>query len=223
MAEPAGYDRPPCRSLPIPAGLPPTVDFAMAMLPGSTCRSAALGPKRPRSAGSSGRSPNLGEGTDRPAQRAARHSLGAVGVEAAERSRRNARRVFGEREASAKRRGGQGRALEPRVAVIGDQDMEAVDLWPQSPVPASARRRMALRGRSPRPTASPSPSSPVELVSSSTEPGRTARLPWYGGHGRRRRRARNRCRSRATWASGQAGHPERRCLSPRPWRLKFRW
>ena len=28
--------------------------------------------------------------------------------------------------------------------------------------------------------------------------------------------ARNRCRSRATWASGQAGHHERRCLSLRP-------
>ena len=27
-----------------------------------------------------------------------------------------------------------------------------------------------------------------------------------------------RCRSGTTWASGQAGHPERRCLPPRPWR-----
>ena len=40
----------------------------------------------------------------------------------------------------------------------------------------------------------------------------------HGGHGRRRRRRGDGCRSRATWASGQAGHPERRCLSPRPWR-----
>ena len=48
--------------------------------------------------------------------------------------------------------------------------------------------------------------------------GRTARLPWHGGHGRRRRRRGDGCRSWATWASGQAGHPERRCLSPRPWR-----
>ena len=30
------------------------------------------------------------------------------------------------------------------------------------------------------------------------------------------------CCSRATWASGQAGHPERRCLSPRPWRANVR-
>ena len=32
------------------------------------------------------------------------------------------------------------------------------------------------------------------------------------------------CRSRATWASGQAGHPERRCLSSRPvrgWRRRL--
>ena len=45
---------------------------------------------------------------------------------------------------------------------------------------------------------------------------RTARLPWHGGHGRKEGAAR--CRSRATWASGQAGHPERRCLPPPPWR-----
>ena len=30
------------------------------------------------------------------------------------------------------------------------------------------------------------------------------------------------CCSRATWASGQAGHPERWCLSPRPWRANVR-
>ena len=47
----------------------------------------------------------------------------------------------------------------------------------------------------------------------------TGRVPVAAGHGRRRRRRRgDGCRSRATWASGRAGHPERRCLSPRPWR-----
>ena len=40
-----------------------------------------------------------------------------------------------------------------------------------------------------------------------------ARRPWP-----QEAAARNRCRSRATWASGQAGHHERRCLSPWPWR-----
>ena len=50
--------------------------------------------------------------------------------------------------------------------------------------------------------------------------GRTARLPWHGGHGGRDGAAW--CCSRATWASGQAGHPERRCLSPRPWRANVR-
>ena len=50
--------------------------------------------------------------------------------------------------------------------------------------------------------------------------GRTARLPWHGGHGRRRGR-RGAARGRP-WASGQAGHPERRCLSPRPTRSAAR-
>ena len=42
------------------------------------------------------------------------------------------------------------------------------------------------------------------------------RLPWHGGHGRRTAR-RGAARGRPG-ASGQAGHPERRCLPPRPWR-----
>ena len=72
------------------------------------------------------------------------------------------------------------------------------------------RRRRARRKR---------PSAPERPAGAAAFGGQSARLPWHGGHGRRRRRRRgDGCRSRATWASGQAGHPERRCLSPRPWR-----
>ena len=65
----------------------------------------------------------------------------------------------------------------------------------------------------------PATSAPVDHASRASW-GRTVRLPWHGGHGRRT--GRRGARSRATWASGQAGHPERRCLSPRPWRANVR-
>ena len=100
-----------------------------------------------------------------------------------------------------------------RLAFQLGEQVALVGVHPQSKGSAAANSTRRCQPDTP-----PRPNFVLQFDPAKLPRGRTARLPWHGGHGRRRRRRGDGCRSRATWASGQAGHPERRCLSPRPWR-----